>query len=110
MIALPGTRATFKYLKEEEAGDGGRLMKTWVVLHEDVPCVLVPVKIAGAEALAYDREKAFAEFKLYVGYLDGIDTRVRAYVGGREFEVRRVSDFDTSGVYLRILVKEITED
>lgn len=110
MIERTGSRATFKTL-DEEVGDGGRLYKTWVTVYDDVPCALIPIAaLSGREILEYDREKAFAEYKVYIEYRSGITTRHRVYVDGREFDVKRVDDFDSMNIYLRIYVKEITED
>ncbi|NIM59999.1 MAG: hypothetical protein GTO16_13825 [Candidatus Aminicenantes bacterium] len=93
---------------------GGQLLKTWVARHSSIPCRLNALRPED-EDLAYDREKVNPRFAMYIRITDAIasdppSTRDRVSFDSRDFDIRKIDNWDEQDNYYRIVLEEITDD
>ena len=108
IIRKAGTKIDIKYLSTT-TGAGGKLVKTWVARYEDVPFRFEALRPED-EALFYDREKVTNRFAGRMKYKANISTRDRVYYGTREFDIKKIDNWDEQNLWLRIILEEITND
>lgn len=93
---------------------GGRLITAWDARHSSVPCRFNALRPED-EALAYDREKVFPRFVMYIKITDAIAsdppiTRDRISFDSRNFDIKKIDNWDEQDNYYRIILGEITDD
>lgn len=113
IIRKAGTVADIKYLSTS-TGAGGKLTKTWIARHSSVPCRLNALRPED-EQLAYDREKVSPRFAMYIRITDAIAsdppiTRDRISFDSRDFDIKKIDNWDEQDKYYRIILEEITDD
>jgi len=105
MIAKAGTRCTIKY--PDDSIEAGAQNKTeWRLRYANIPCRINALKTR-QEILYYDQQKVFADFLFYIEYLQDITTSDRIYFKDREFEIKKIDNWDETNLYLRIAALEI---
>ena len=113
IIRKAGTTCDINYLSTV-IGDGGKLTKTWTARHSSIPCRFNALRPED-EQLAYDREKVFPRFAVYIKITQAIAddppiTRDRISFDSRTFDIKKIDNWDEHDDYYRIIVEEITND
>ena len=105
MIRKARTKCDIKYV-DESIGTGAKLTKTWAVRYGRVPCRM-NAKISEAEILFYQKASVFPDFIMYILYRSGIVETDRVIFDSRDFDIKKIDNWDEKGKYLKIALVEI---
>ena len=87
-------------------GAGAQLTKTWAIRWPNVPARWMELK-AEKKALLYDREKIMADAEVLTPYRTGLVTADRLRLGGVDYMIQKITDWDIQHKYLSILVQKV---
>ncbi len=103
--SLLNTTVHIKRLTKTADNQGG-YTSTWTFIHYRVPCRFNA--LASRETiLAYDKQKVFANYYVYLEYLSDIKEGDRLYLGTRAFVVKLIVDWDETHDMMKLAVLEI---
>ena len=87
-------------------GQGGFAASTWAALYDNVPCRFETLW-KDEEILAYDKKAVYPRYYIYLVYKSGIKEGDRAYLNGRQFEIKLVENWSEQDLYLQLEVTDI---
>jgi SPP1 family predicted phage head-tail adaptor len=99
--------STIDIKRQTKVADGqGGYTSTWAVVHRNVPCRFNA--LASRETtLAYDKQKVFANYYVYLEHLGDVKEGDRIYLGTRAFVVKLIVDWDELSDQMKLAVLEI---
>jgi head-tail adaptor len=105
ILAMAST--VFGIVYETKAvGAGAQLTKAWVARYSNLPGRLNNMTWSEKQLL-FEREKILADFKLFIAYVSGVLDEDRVTFGTRTFIIKKISNWDEQGLYLKIALQEI---
>lgn len=105
MIKNAGTRCTIKFATEW-VGAGGQLELQWLTRYWNIPCRFNAVK-KPPERMYYDKPTTLAIYELYIMYVSNVDMADMVHFDGREFEIKKIDNWDEMNLYLRLELEEL---
>ena len=105
IIRSAHTKCDIKSLSTTQ-GTGAKLTKTWSMRYHDVSCRF-NAKISQAEILYYQKASVFPDFIMYIVYRSGIVETDKVHFKGREFDIKKIDNWDEKGKYLKIALVEV---
>lgn len=88
------------------ADSQGGYTSAWAVVHHRVPCRFQP--LASRETmLAYDKKTVFANYYVYLEYLQDVTEGDRLYLNTQTYAVKMVVDWDKQNNMMKLAVIEV---